>query len=588
MTIFGLDLVAGQVARVFRALEHSGPVPPETAAVDYKEEAGRRDTTGGLGRGLAQSEDVARQVAGEAACMANSDGGGAIILGLSDTGALCGAEVDADWLRHRVYELTDRRLTVSVSEQHVRQTRLLVITAPQALEPLRWNGRITWRVGDHCVEVDASTWHEMRMRRLRYDWSDDDSGLPVSRVRELAVEQAREFLRQSNEDAAMELAAASTPELLRRLNVVTHGGGSLTRAGALAFIGPPGPALDYIRRDVAGGDSTHRIRASDLSLVEAVAQVVRQAQGYNRVQHVGSGLSRGQVTQLPRNAVREAVVNGVVHRDWADPAPTVIEHVGSSLVVTSPGGFVGGVNRGNIITHPSAARNRALAELFASLRIAEREGVGVDRMVRDMLRLGHAAPDIDEIEGPCVRTALVGDAVDEPWMEWLAGMQPAEAGVDLQIVMLLRQLVDTGWVDTRSAQPLLQLSGTETMGAIRRLAQVSMEGQDVLRPVAGIPDDSPVAYQLSKPARAALLARDTEHGRRRRTLRQREVAVTWARHRGRISSTDLASILGAASSNMSGVLKDLEADGHLVPSRVSRRGRGFYYRWHDIPHPTGS
>ncbi len=563
---------------MLEALHRGTPVPPETARVDYKEEAGRRDSTGRVGPGDLKSEAVAQQVAGEASCMANSDGGGAIILGLNDDGSLTGADVDDEWLRHRVYELTNRRLTVSVSEVTIRGLRFLVIVAPQALEPIRWKGRVNWRLDDHCVEIDASTWHARRMLRLGYDWSADSSAVAVSRVRELAVEQAREFLRESGEDAALELASVSTPELLRRLNVVTHEG-HLTNAGALAFIGRSDAAVDYIRRDVPGGDSTIRIRPVSRSLIEVVADVVRQAQAYTRVQHVGRNLSRGQVTQLPLNAVREAVVNGVVHRDWAESGPTVVEHVGASLVVTSPGGFVGGVSKDNIITHPSAARNKALAELFASLRIAEREGVGVDRMVRDMLRLGHPAPDIDETQGPYIRTALVGDAVDEAWMAWLGSMQPAEAGIDLQVVMLLRKLVDDGWIDPASARPLLQLSEIETIGAIRKLERVRLAEKDVIRQVTGVPDHSPNAYQLSSYSRNRLATLDVEHGRRRPSPRPREVADGWARHRGRISSTELASIVGAHASNMGGVLKEMEADGFLTPSRPSRRGRGFYYRW---------
>ena len=68
--------------------------------------------------------------------------------------------------------------------------------------------------------------------------------------------------------------------------------------------------------------------------------------------------------------------------------------------------------------HVSAqSRNRTLTELFAAIRVAEREGVGVDRMVKEMLRLGHRAPEIEQIEGPFVRVSRVGDPVDIAWIE---------------------------------------------------------------------------------------------------------------------------------------------------------------------------
>jgi ATP-dependent DNA helicase RecG len=74
--------------------------------------------------------------------------------------------------------------------------------------------------------------------------------------------------------------------------------------------------------------------------------------------------------------------------------------------VSSPGGFVEGINSGNIITHPSRSRHGALTALLAALRVAEREGIGVDRMVRDMIRVGLAPPLVEKVDGPMVRTAL--------------------------------------------------------------------------------------------------------------------------------------------------------------------------------------
>ena len=86
-------------------------------------------------------------------------------------------------------------------------------------------------------------------------------------------------------------------------------------------------------------------------------------------------------------------MNGVVHRDWHSPQPITVEHIGDQMIVTSPGGFIGGVSATNIITHPAVPRYRSLAEAMASLRLAEREGTGVDRMIRNMLAIGQPAPE---------------------------------------------------------------------------------------------------------------------------------------------------------------------------------------------------
>jgi ATP-dependent DNA helicase RecG len=55
--------------------------------------------------------------------------------------------------------------------------------------------------------------------------------------------------------------------------------------------------------------------------------------------------------------------------------------------------------------------------------------------------------------------------------------------------------------------------------------------------------------------------------------------MSYAQARGRISSTELGSLVGASGTNVGSTLKTLASDGVLIPSTPAGRGRGFYYRW---------
>jgi ATP-dependent DNA helicase RecG len=362
MTLWGVDQ---EVQRVLAVLRHGALDADalESKHVDLKEEAGRRRGPT-VGPSIPHNEAAARALAAESACMANTDQGGALIVGAAHDGTLIGTELDVEWLRRRIYEFTQQRLTVVVTETAIGGARLLVLRSPEAVEPVRVNNRISWRVGDACVEIDASTWHDRRMRRVGYDWSAQATGLGPDAVRVAAVERARDFLRDSGESRSVELALLPTADLLSRLNVVTADG-RMTNAGAIVFVGrPQDPALDYIRRDVAGGDSTNRVRLVGRGLIEELYEVEQAIRAANPTRHLPDGLVVGQTRRLPDLAVRESIVNGCVHRDWAQPDPTVVEHVGAALVVTSPGGFVGGVTPQNIITHPSQTRRLIQAGLI--------------------------------------------------------------------------------------------------------------------------------------------------------------------------------------------------------------------------------
>lgn len=577
----GPDPIQDQVIAVMEQLATGRPPSEiETRQVDCKEEPGRRGPKGIIELGATSSEPAAKYLAGELACIANTAGGGAIVLGVADDGQRIGTELGAEWVRQRVFELTDRTLTVEVREATLEGTRMLVLTVPEAIEPVRHNGRIYWRVGDNCVEVDPTTWHTGRLRRSGVDWSAMPSGHSISDVRPAAIDVARRFLQDAadtGDEQAARLVEATDEDLLRRLNLVADTNGTLTNAGSLLFVATPDDGIDYIRRDVPGGDSSNRMR-SKRALVEQVHDVDQAIRTANRVIHGGTGISKAQTRAIPPGAAREAVVNGVVHRDWLSTQPTTVEHVGDSIVVTSPGGFPGGVQPDNIITHPSQPRYKSLAETMAALRLAEREGIGVDRMVRDMLALGHQAPEISEQPDPAVRVALIGGDPSVEVSSLFADLDPPVAAADVDLALIVDHVAANGFIDVAVAAPLLQRPSAEADAALRRVAAASIDGHQLLTPVDGVPADQPDAYRLSAGVRRRLRSRSVHNAQ---GSSREQMILRWARHRGRVSSTEVADLADLSVPRSGQILTDLEVRGDLAHGRALKAGRGFFY----VPAP---
>ena len=586
-----------QIRQVLDLLEqHRAPAEIETAHVDIKEEPGRRDAGGRILPGGRENEDAARYLAGEMACMANTPGGGAIILGVSDDGARIGTSLDAEWLRHRIYELTQRKLTVAARELLLDGRRLLVLSTPEAWEPIPYRGRILWRLNDNCVEVDLTSWHDRRTLRSGFDWSAQPSSHTLADLDGAAVEIARRYMRENGDGGRDDtsLAAATSEDMVRRLNLV-DADGRLTNAGSLLLVGTPEIGVDYIRREVSGGDSTHRVpragrpwssafdesfgpyvsrrEAGTRPLLAQFAAVEQAMDVANALVHVSDGFAMHQIKSIPLRAMREALVNGIVHRDWNSPQPTTVEHVGSTLTVTSPGGFVGGGDPSNIITHPAAPRNRSLAEAMATMRLGEREGIGVDRMTSEMLALGHPPPTFSEVDGPYVRVTLIGGEPDREWLHFIGSLEPATLAGDVDLMLLVHHLLSRGWADARAAAPVLQRPLGETESALKRITEARCGAEPIISNVRGTPVDHPEAFRLSDPVREQFVGRV-----RHRTRRGREsLMLDYARSRGRISSTEAADLSGVTAPHAAQMLAKLEETGHLAGSRPNRRGRGFHY-----------
>ena len=125
-------------------------------------------------------------------------------------------------------------------------------------------------------------------------------------------------------------------------------------------------------------------------LVEAAWNIVWEEM---RVGAVVTGLKRQEQPEYPGFAVREALVNAIVHRDYRlSGRRTEIRMFEDRLEVISPGGLPGFITVDNIVDEHFSRNPRLVAGLFQWGYIEEL-GLGIDRMIEEMLQHGHPAPE---------------------------------------------------------------------------------------------------------------------------------------------------------------------------------------------------
>jgi ATP-dependent DNA helicase RecG len=112
-----------------------------------------------------------------------------------------------------------------------------------------------------------------------------------------------------------------------------------------------------------------------------------------RVGAVVNDLQREELTEYPAFAVREAIVNAVCHRDYRLKGRRIeIRMYSDRLEVISPGSLPGYITLENIVEEHFSRSPRLVNGLFQWGYIEEL-GLGIDRMIEDMVQAGHAPPD---------------------------------------------------------------------------------------------------------------------------------------------------------------------------------------------------
>ena len=241
--------------------------------------------------------------------------------------AFLGSGLDPVVTQRRIFELTDPRLTVTVDQVERAGRDLLVLTVPASPDVHAVGGRSTERIGTSCQPMSNSRIATVVAERRGDDWSAQDSDLDLAALDALATGQARSMLERSSDPLRRGYARESDADLMRVLGLVTAHG-TLANAGALLFtrhLDHP-EELSYVYRRTPAGELlvNEHLPTPLLPSIQRTFDLVGA-----RLDRTPVNLPGGQQIQLadlPEAAVREAVINAVMHRDYRRLGVVQVEH----------------------------------------------------------------------------------------------------------------------------------------------------------------------------------------------------------------------------------------------------------------------
>lgn len=335
-------------------------------------------------------------------CLANRRGG-VIVLGVADrkrtrAEAIQGvpAGTDIGELRRRIYDGTEPHVLVDVEELVEPEGRLLLMRVPRGLPPhttAEGVGKI--RVGKECRPLTGTELARLLLAGSRTDLTSEPAA--GASVDDLDPDAIRALQRRlAGEGGKPDLARQPAEELLGNLGLARDGQLALAavlllgRKESLARWVPQHEVVFLRFKTRTRYDVRQDMRGPLLAVLE---ELERSFAAHLKVTMAETGgFAELEVPDLTWWAAREAVLNALVHREYFLRQSVLIEVHPDRVVVSSPGGFVGGVTPENVLRHPPVRRNPLLADVLQTIGLVNRAGLGVDRIYEELLRLGKAPP----------------------------------------------------------------------------------------------------------------------------------------------------------------------------------------------------
>ncbi len=102
----------------------------------------------------------------------------------------------------------------------------------------------------------------------------------------------------------------------------------------------------------------------------------------NRTRSTFEGLYRTDTRDYPEEALREALLNSLIHRDYSFSASTLISVYDDRIEFVSIGGLPSGISLSDVMLGLSVCRNPKLAAIFYRLELIEAYGTGIPKIFK--------------------------------------------------------------------------------------------------------------------------------------------------------------------------------------------------------------
>lgn len=134
------------------------------------------------------------------------------------------------------------------------------------------------------------------------------------------------------------------------------------------------------------------------SLFNQLTDAYKTIDFYNGTKATFHELLRTDERDYPEDAVREALLNAIVHRDYAFSGSTFINLFSDRLEIISLGGLVSGLSLEAAMLGASQPRNEKLASLFYRMKLIEAYGTGISKIISCYKGLS-VQPKFENVEG---------------------------------------------------------------------------------------------------------------------------------------------------------------------------------------------
>ncbi len=331
--------------------------------------------------------------------------GGTVFIGVADDGTIQGTTIGKETLNEwlgQIKSTTSPSIIPDIVPLSIEGKTVVAIRIMEyPVKPINTKGKYYKRIASSNHQLGLSEITDLYLQSLQLSW--DSYEATGASLNELSLQKIETFIVQVNESGRFNLD--SSPLLaLEKLKFITNN--RPTWAAMLLFAEQPLRHHIHIGRFKTPTMIIDDRQITD-TLFEAVEQAMRFMISYIPVSFSFDGsLQRKERLAYPLPALREALINAIVHRDYSNASDIQIKIFDNKISIFSPGRLYGGITVEDLATdsYQSQLRNKLIAEAFYLTKNIEKYGSGFLRIRKELEAYADLTLVVEEKSGGLVIT----------------------------------------------------------------------------------------------------------------------------------------------------------------------------------------
>ena len=321
--------------------------------------------------------------------------GGMVLVGVSDSGQVTGVEIQAETLQGWVNQCKQNTSPSVIPDIEVvvldGKTVAVISVDEYPIKPVACKGRYFKRIGNANHQMSPTEISDAHIKLINSSW--DYHPDPVHGIETISHPKVQAFAEALSLKVSIEA-------VLEKFELIKDGRPTF------------GCHLLFSKNDVllstieAGRFATPTIIKDSITskdtLIEQVTRIMDFVIKHTNKAYIITGNPRREERwDYPMDAIREIVVNMIVHRDYRSTNDSTIKIFDDRIEFFNPGTLLEGLTVEKIKTgnYKSHLRNKQIASIFKELELIEKYGSGVRRAIETCVAYGLPEPVYEATQG---------------------------------------------------------------------------------------------------------------------------------------------------------------------------------------------